>query len=102
MPSSSLRRTQKADDRRPGGTDGLCDHPLPWRPAASPTYDVGAVAALSDTERAVAGRSGFADVSGSKADRGKSVLAHACSLQESQLVAKSASTFADRALWSRR
>src|SRR6476469_2198034 len=102
MPSSSLRRTQKADDRRPGGTDGLCNHALPWRPAASPTYDVGDVAALSGTNRAVSPGSVFADVSGTTADRGKSVLVHACSLQESRLVAKPASTFAERALWSRR
>ncbi|MEA2958193.1 MAG: hypothetical protein QOJ58_3699, partial [Alphaproteobacteria bacterium] len=67
-----------------------------------PTYDVGDVAALSGIDRAVAGGSVFADVSGTMADRGKSVLVHACSLQESQLVAKPASTFAERALWSRR
>src|SRR6478735_10318298 len=102
MPSSSLRRTQKADHRRPGGTDGLCDHLLPWRPAASPTYDVGDMAALSGTDRAVAGGSVFADVSGTLADRGKSALVRARSLQGSQRVAKPASTFAVRALWSRR
>jgi hypothetical protein len=56
------------------------------------------VAALSGMDRAVAGGSVFADVSGTMADRGKSVLVHACSLQESQLVAKPASTFAERAL----
>src|SRR4051794_24273656 len=102
MPSSSLRRTQKADDRRPGGTDGLCDHPLPWRPAASPTDDVGDMAALSGEDRAVAGGSVFANVSGILADRGRSASGRACSLQESQRVAKPASTFAERALWSRR
>src|SRR4051794_13111987 len=102
MPSSSLRRTQKADARHPGGTDGLCDHLLPWRPAASPTYNLGDVAALSGTDRAVAGGSAFADVSGTIAARGKAVLVHACLLQESQLVAKPASTLAERALWSRR
>src|SRR4051794_8147405 len=87
MPSSSLRRTQKADDRRPGGTDGLCDHPLPWRPAASPTDDVGDMAALSGADRAVAGGSVFADVSGTLADRGRPASGRACSLQESQRVA---------------
>src|SRR6195256_976473 len=101
MPSSSSRRTQKADDRHLGGTGGLCDHTLPWRAVASPRCDVGCAAALSGADQAVAGRSAFANLSGTVADRGKPVSVRACSLPESELVAKPTSTLAERALWSR-
>src|SRR6185369_17206861 len=60
MPSSSSRRTPKANHRRWGGTGGGCDQSLRWRAIASPTYG-GGRGPDRCAARTVNGRSAFAD-----------------------------------------